>query len=242
MGARTLPSADGDQRGRRGRRDGARGHGVAAQPRRPGLHAGHRTAAGGDVRPLREGPRTLRDRRRVRVSRDGRRLGDGDRPRPEPDVRERRPPPAVLRDPQGGAAEAQARDARRVGRGPPPGAVAESQEHREGRAGSRSRRDREAQPGGRLDTRPGLGLHQEHDVPYHALFDQGYTSIGCAPCTRAVAPGESERRPMVVGTETDKECGIHCSVGLLGSASDRERAAGQGWRAGDEPAREGEPR
>lgn len=34
---------------------------------------------------------------------------------------------------------------------------------------------------------------REHDVPYHSLFDQGYTSIGCAPCTRAVAPGESER-------------------------------------------------
>ena len=52
-------------------------------------------------------------------------VGDGDRPRPEPDVRERRPAAAVLRDPQGGAAEAQARDARRVGRGAAPRAVAE---------------------------------------------------------------------------------------------------------------------
>jgi len=65
---------------------------------------------------------------------------------------------------------------------------------------------------------------REHDVPYHSLFDQGYTSIGCAPCTRAVAPGESERAGRWWWEqETDKECGIHCSVGLLGSASDRER-------------------
>ena len=61
---------------------------------------------------------------------------------------------------------------------------------------------------------------REHDVPYHALFDQGYTSIGCAPCTRAVAPGESERAGRWWWEQaTDKECGIHCSVGLLGSAS-----------------------
>jgi thioredoxin-dependent adenylylsulfate APS reductase len=65
---------------------------------------------------------------------------------------------------------------------------------------------------------------REREVPYHPLFDQGYTSIGCAPCTRAVAPGESERAGRWWWEEeTDKECGIHCSVGLLGSASDRDR-------------------
>jgi len=63
-----------------------------------------------------------------------------------------------------------------------------------------------------------------NDVPYHELFDQGYASIGCAPCTRPVQPGESERAGRWWWEqETDKECGIHCSVGLLGSASDRER-------------------
>ena len=39
----------------------------------------------------------------------------------------------------------------------------------------------------------GLGLHPRHDVPYNALHDRGYPSIGCAPCTRAVAPGEDIR-------------------------------------------------
>ena len=63
-----------------------------------------------------------------------------------------------------------------------------------------------------------------HEVPYHELFDHGYTSIGCAPCTRPVLPGESERAGRWWWeAETDKECGIHCSVGLLGSKSDRER-------------------
>jgi thioredoxin-dependent adenylylsulfate APS reductase len=65
-----------------------------------------------------------------------------------------------------------------------------------------------------------------NDVPYHKLFDLGYTSIGCAPCTRAVLPGEPERAGRWWWEEdTDKECGIHCSVQLLGSKSDREKAS-----------------
>jgi thioredoxin-dependent adenylylsulfate APS reductase len=65
---------------------------------------------------------------------------------------------------------------------------------------------------------------REHEVPYHELFDHGYTSIGCAPCTRAVLPGEHERAGRWWWeTRADKECGIHCSVQLLGTPSDRER-------------------
>jgi thioredoxin-dependent adenylylsulfate APS reductase len=65
-----------------------------------------------------------------------------------------------------------------------------------------------------------------HEVPYHELFDHGYASIGCAPCTRPVSPGESERAGRWWWEEqADKECGIHCSVGLLGTATDAERAA-----------------
>ncbi len=65
-----------------------------------------------------------------------------------------------------------------------------------------------------------------NEVPYHELFDEGYTSIGCLPCTRPVEPGESERAGRWWWeTDVEKECGIHCSVHLLGSRSDTEKAA-----------------
>jgi phosphoadenosine phosphosulfate reductase len=47
----------------------------------------------------------------------------------------------------------------------------------------------------------------DHEVPYNPLLDQGYTSIGCQPCTRAVAPGGGERAGRWDGART--ECGIH---------------------------------
>lgn len=48
------------------------------------------------------------------------------------------------------------------------------------------------------------------DVPYNGLYDRGYRSIGCAPCTRPVGPGEDERagRWWWEGGE-HKECGLH---------------------------------
>jgi len=52
-----------------------------------------------------------------------------------------------------------------------------------------------------------------HDLPHHALYDQGYTSIACAPCTRAPRPGEDERagRWWWEG-DSVKECGLHTAV------------------------------
>jgi len=51
---------------------------------------------------------------------------------------------------------------------------------------------------------------REHRVPVHPLYQRGYASIGCAPCTRAVAPGESERSGRWWWEDqTTKECGIH---------------------------------
>jgi phosphoadenylyl-sulfate reductase (thioredoxin) len=51
-----------------------------------------------------------------------------------------------------------------------------------------------------------------NDLPYNRLYDAGFTSIGCAPCTRPVASGEPERagRWWWEG-EAAKECGIHWS-------------------------------
>jgi phosphoadenosine phosphosulfate reductase len=47
-------------------------------------------------------------------------------------------------------------------------------------------------------------------VPQHPLYSQGYTSIGCAPCTRAIQPGEHERAGRWWWESgVDKECGIH---------------------------------
>jgi len=51
---------------------------------------------------------------------------------------------------------------------------------------------------------------REHDLPYNALHDQGYPSIGCAPCTRAIEPGEDERAGRWWWEqEGSRECGIH---------------------------------
>jgi adenylyl-sulfate kinase len=50
----------------------------------------------------------------------------------------------------------------------------------------------------------------KYDVPVHPLYARGYTSIGCAPCTRAVQPGESERAGRWWWEQdVKKECGIH---------------------------------
>lgn len=52
---------------------------------------------------------------------------------------------------------------------------------------------------------------REHRVPYNALHDRGYPSIGCAPCTRAVKPGEHPRAGRWWWEKRDarKECGLH---------------------------------
>ncbi|MBU6281188.1 phosphoadenylyl-sulfate reductase [bacterium] len=47
-----------------------------------------------------------------------------------------------------------------------------------------------------------------HGIPTHPLFEQGYTSIGCAPCTRPVLAGEDERAGRWAG-RGKVECGLH---------------------------------
>ena len=51
---------------------------------------------------------------------------------------------------------------------------------------------------------------REHDVPYNALHDQGFPSIGCAPCTRAIEPGEDPRAGRWWWELPEhRECGLH---------------------------------
>lgn len=51
----------------------------------------------------------------------------------------------------------------------------------------------------------------EHDLPAHPLVEQGYLSIGCAPCTTIVKPGEDPRSGRWAGWDKT-ECGIHGEV------------------------------
>jgi phosphoadenosine phosphosulfate reductase len=52
------------------------------------------------------------------------------------------------------------------------------------------------------------GFIHKNKVPYNPLHDRGYPSIGCWPCTRAVADGEDERAGRRAG-KVKKECGLH---------------------------------
>ena len=55
-----------------------------------------------------------------------------------------------------------------------------------------------------------------HHVPYNALHDRGYASIGCAPCTRAIEPGEDVRAGRWWWENPEsKECGLHVVDGKL---------------------------
>jgi len=51
---------------------------------------------------------------------------------------------------------------------------------------------------------------RSRDIPHNPLHDRGFLSIGCAPCTRAVLPGEPERAGRWWWEREDKrECGLH---------------------------------
>ncbi|SDZ26789.1 phosphoadenylylsulfate reductase (thioredoxin) [Jannaschia faecimaris] len=53
-----------------------------------------------------------------------------------------------------------------------------------------------------------------HDLPRHPLVAQGFASVGCAPCTTKVAPGEDPRAGRWRG-RVKTECGIHFSGGRI---------------------------
>ncbi len=55
-----------------------------------------------------------------------------------------------------------------------------------------------------------------HGVPYNRLHDKGFKSIGCAPCTRPVQPGEEIRTGRWWWESPEhKECGLHIRDGRI---------------------------
>ena len=57
---------------------------------------------------------------------------------------------------------------------------------------------------------------RQNNVPYNALHDRGFPSIGCEPCTRAVQPGEDVRAGRWWWENPEsKECGLHVVDGKL---------------------------
>ena len=54
-----------------------------------------------------------------------------------------------------------------------------------------------------------LKFVEENKVPANTLHKKGFPSIGCAPCTRAIAEGEDPRAGRWWWEATSKECGLH---------------------------------
>lgn len=54
-----------------------------------------------------------------------------------------------------------------------------------------------------------LDYIKEFYVPYNPMHDKGFISIGCAPCTRAIEPGEDPRAGRWWWEQSQKECGLH---------------------------------
>jgi phosphoadenylyl-sulfate reductase (thioredoxin) len=71
-----------------------------------------------------------------------------------------------------------------------------------------------------------LDFVRQHDIPYNRLHDRGFLSIGCAPCTRAVAAGEPERAGRWWWEQDEKkECGCIATMRLPPASS-----AGSRWQ------------
>jgi phosphoadenosine phosphosulfate reductase len=63
-----------------------------------------------------------------------------------------------------------------------------------------------------------LSYIAQHKIPYNPLHDKGFVSIGCAPCTRAIQPGEDPRAGRWWWESSHKECGLHSRTMLNDNA------------------------
>ena len=133
----------------------------------------------------------------------GRRAGRGVRPR----ALQARPRP-VLRAPQGAAPQRGAPGVRRLGDRPAPRGDPQPGHRAGGRLGRQEVRRSRCPRSRGGPTTTSSSYVAEHGVLVNPLVYDGYPSIGCAPCTRRVAPGEDPRSGRWAGTHKT-ECGIH---------------------------------
>jgi phosphoadenosine phosphosulfate reductase len=79
---------------------------------------------------------------------------------------------------------------------------------------------------------------RSHRLPVNPLYEQGYTSIGCAPCTRPTRPGEDERAGRWWWEAgQDRECGLHSRLGGAPASPDDRFSAALGRLRADARAR-----
>ena len=79
---------------------------------------------------------------------------------------------------------------------------------------------------------------RSHRLPVNPLYEQGYTSIGCAPCTRPTRPGEDERAGRWWWeADQDRECGLHNRLGGAPASPDDRFSTALGRLRADARAR-----
>jgi thioredoxin-dependent adenylylsulfate APS reductase len=82
---------------------------------------------------------------------------------------------------------------------------------------------------------------RSHHLPVNPLYERGYTSIGCAPCTRPTRPGEDERAGRWWWeADPDRECGLHTRLGGAPASPDDRFSAALGRLRADARARTAE--
>ena len=169
----------------------------------------HRAATSGDVRSGRPGAGALPDPNRCLRAGDVRHRGSSSPEGGQLLLRLDRGAEGVLRGSQAGAPRPGAPGRPGMGDRPPAGAITDARKRRGGRAG-RSERPDEDQSARDLVGGGVWAFVEANAVPVHALHRQGYASIGCAPCTRSIAPGEHVRAGRWWWEDPNrKECGLH---------------------------------